>query len=187
MENAPDIASLQLEAIDMMQDIEMAQAGFIAPQVEPIHLSREQRHVLDMVKGGKNVFFTGSAGAGKSVLLREIIRFLRSDAERKGWDRHSVAVTASTGIAAINIGGGTLHSWAGVTLGHGPVEELLRKLWASHGKRKLEPKQIQKFPRLVSNKLPDIFRRDERLPPTAIERWRLTRVLIIDEGRVWTD
>lgn len=47
-------------------------------------------------------------GTGKSVCLRHIIRRLR---ELHGSDH--VFVTASTGIAAINIGGSTLHSFAG--------------------------------------------------------------------------
>jgi hypothetical protein len=91
-----------------------------------VTLSAEQKHVLQLVLAGESVFFTGSAGefesvvtftpycsllytpgTGKSVLLREIIRELR---ERE----MIVAVTASTGIAAVNIRGKTLHSFAGV-------------------------------------------------------------------------
>jgi hypothetical protein len=60
-------------------------------------------------------------GTGKTVLLREIIRVLRSTGRR-------VAVTASTGIASINIGGTTLHSWAGIGLGEGTAERLSGKI-----------------------------------------------------------
>lgn len=66
---------------------------------DPIVLSDEQLKVLHMVKAGRNVFFTGPAGTGKSVLLREIMATLRSADPPV-----SVAVTASTGIAGINIG-----------------------------------------------------------------------------------
>ncbi|KAG8887622.1 hypothetical protein FRB98_009290 [Tulasnella sp. 332] len=73
-------------------------------------LSKQQQYVLKQVIEGKNVFFTGSAGTGKSVLLREIIANLRKKNSRSP---DSIAVTASTGIAACNIGGVTLHSFAG--------------------------------------------------------------------------
>ena len=64
-------------------------------------------------------------GTGKSVLLVEIIKALR-DKYKKEPDR--VAVTASTGLAACNIGGVTLHSFGGIGLGKEPVPELIRKI-----------------------------------------------------------
>ncbi|KAL6853142.1 PIF1-like helicase domain-containing protein [Trichoderma novae-zelandiae] len=82
-----------------------------AAKGDAIHLSKEQEHVLDLVVNqGKSVFFTGPAGTGKSVLMRAIINQLRIKYAR---DRERVAVTASTGLAACNIGGITLHSFSG--------------------------------------------------------------------------
>lgn len=95
-------------------------------KVARVFLSEEQQHVLDLVsEGKKSVFFTGSAGTGKSVLLREIISTLRRKYTREP-DR--VAVTASTGLAACNIGGVTLHSFAGIGLGKEDVPELVKKI-----------------------------------------------------------
>jgi len=89
-------------------------------------LSDEQQHVLDLVVEKKHsVFFTGSAGTGKSVLLREIIAALKKKHTKES-DR--VAVTASTGLAACNIGGVTLHSFAGFGLGKDEVPELVKKI-----------------------------------------------------------
>lgn len=91
-----------------------------------VFLSEEQEHVLKLVvEHKKSVFFTGSAGTGKSVLMREIISSLRKLYIREP-DR--VAVTASTGLAACNVGGVTLHSFAGIGLGKEDVPELVRKI-----------------------------------------------------------
>eukprot|EP01041_Mallomonas_annulata_P004269 gene4269-8495_t len=80
---------------------------FIAPQ-----LTEEQISVANSVlKDGSNVFITGAAGTGKSVLLRHLVKELR---EIHGHD--AVAVTATTGIAAVNVGGQTVHSFAGLIL-----------------------------------------------------------------------
>lgn len=100
----------------------------LAPRarVPPVFLSDEQRAVLEaVVEKSKSIFFTGSAGTGKSVLMREIIKKLREKYRREP-DR--VAVTASTGLAACNIEGVTLHSFAGIGLGKEAVPELVRKV-----------------------------------------------------------
>lgn len=67
----------------------------------------QQREALKILASGANVFLTGSAGSGKTHLLRAFLRW--ADSECK-----TVAVTASTGIAATHMGGMTIHSWAGM-------------------------------------------------------------------------
>ena len=66
-----------------------------------IQLNEEQIHALDAMMSGKNVFLTGEAGTGKSTVLREFLNRC---------DRPCV-VLAPTGVAAINVGGTTLHSF----------------------------------------------------------------------------
>ena len=61
---------------------------------------------LDLAVAGENVFLTGAAGSGKSHGIREFLK-------RHG-DTH---VTASTGVAALNVGGMTVHRWSGMMLG----------------------------------------------------------------------
>ena len=58
-------------------------------------MTEEQKKVLAAVLGGRNVFFTGSAGTGKSFLLKRIIAALPPDV---------TMATASTGVAACHIG-----------------------------------------------------------------------------------
>lgn len=66
-----------------------------------------QGQALAVMLGGDSVFLTGPPGAGKTYVLNEFVR----RATRKG---KTVAVTASTGIAATHIGGTTIHSWSGL-------------------------------------------------------------------------
>ncbi|XP_030219661.1 ATP-dependent DNA helicase PIF1 [Gadus morhua] len=79
-------------------------------------LNKEQAAVLTAVLSGKNVFFTGSAGTGKSFLLKRIVGSLPPK---------STYATASTGVAACHIGGTTLHSFAGIGSGAAPLEQCI--------------------------------------------------------------
>ncbi|GAA5849249.1 hypothetical protein JCM8547_006492 [Rhodosporidiobolus lusitaniae] len=93
---------------------------------QKVVLSPEQQMVLKMVVDDeKSVFFTGSAGTGKSVLLREIISSLK---RKYRGSSDAVAVTASTGMAACNIGGTTIHSFASIGLGLGTAEQLVANI-----------------------------------------------------------
>nr|CAQ52798.1 pif1 protein [Dicentrarchus labrax] len=79
-------------------------------------LNKEQAAVLSAVLSGRNVFFTGSAGTGKSFLLKRIMGSLPPK---------STFATASTGVAACYIGGTTLHNFAGIGSGSAPLEQCI--------------------------------------------------------------
>ena len=67
----------------------------------------DQAKALAILKSGKNVFLTGSAGTGKTYVLNEYISYLKLR-------KVPVAVTASTGIASTHMNGMTIHSWSGI-------------------------------------------------------------------------
>lgn len=92
---------------------------------EMIKLNEDQRKTLTLALSGQNLFFTGAAGTGKSVLLRTIISQLRAKYDNPNSVRSRVAVTASTGLAAMNIGGETLHKFAGCGLATGKPADLV--------------------------------------------------------------
>jgi ATP-dependent DNA helicase PIF1 len=69
--------------------------------VSPIELSHEQAEVFEAIEGTRqNVFVTGRAGTGKSTLLNHL-----------SWNTSKqIVIAAPTGVAALNVGGQTIHS-----------------------------------------------------------------------------
>ncbi|KAI0085665.1 PIF1-like helicase-domain-containing protein, partial [Irpex rosettiformis] len=126
---------------------------------QTVILSSEQEAVLNKVRAGRSIFFTGAAGTGKSLLLREIVQWARGV---YGKDR--VAVTASTGLASINIGGCTIYSWAGIGLGKEKAEALLSIIKNASWDEKKKTRK-----RYVRQNSP-------------LMRWLGCKLLILDEG-----
>lgn len=62
-------------------------------------LNQEKLDVIERVRKGESLFITGKAGTGKSTLVKAIVAELPN-----------TVIAATTGIAAVNIGGVTLHS-----------------------------------------------------------------------------
>jgi ATP-dependent DNA helicase PIF1 len=78
----------------------------------PVQLDEHQQRAVDRVTRGHNVFITGGAGVGKSTVTQSILDVLR---RKYGNDyNHKVGVTASTGMASVQVGGCTLHHLSGV-------------------------------------------------------------------------
>lgn len=67
------------------------------------NMDEDQMRAATLVERGENVFLTGAAGTGKSWLLKEIIRLVRSKMPSR-----KLYVTSSTGKSALHIGGTTL-------------------------------------------------------------------------------
>lgn len=87
-----------------------------------VTLSAQQAHVVAAAEGGKHLFLTGCGGTGKSLVLKVVI-----DRLKVIHGTSHVFVTASTGTAAVALNGTTLHSFAGVGLGEGTIDNLYKK------------------------------------------------------------
>ena len=85
--------------------------------------SKEQQIAYDKYIAGNNIFITGPGGTGKTAL----IRCLQKDASKKGIN---IQVCALTGCAAVLLEckAKTIHSWAGIGLGNGTIENIINKI-----------------------------------------------------------
>jgi ATP-dependent DNA helicase PIF1 len=77
-----------------------------------------QKAAHEALSGSANVFVTGGAGSGKSFLIRYFLR------EK---DSRDFPVLASTGAAAVLVGGRTFHSFFGLGIMEGGVEATVEK------------------------------------------------------------
>lgn len=109
-----------------------------------------QKEALDILKMGANVFLTGPAGSGKTFVLNQYINYLKDS-------NVSVAITASTGIAATHLGGVTIHSWSGLGikdyLTEYDIENLLEKEYLFNRHKKTKVLIIDEISMLSANQL----------------------------------
>ena len=87
-----------------------------------------------MERTRENMYITGKAGAGKSYLLEFFVKHTRK----------ITAIVAPTGVAALNVGGQTIHSFFGLDFNVQNLEEIRKK--GVYGKRKI---LLQKLDTLV--------------------------------------
>lgn len=73
------------------------------PSETIVALGADQKFIFEQMENTcESMFITGGAGTGKSSLLRHFV---------KNTEKKNVVVVAPTGMAAINIGGQTIHSF----------------------------------------------------------------------------
>src|SRR3954466_2399529 len=95
-------------------------------------LSSEQQDALAFLQSGENIFLTGSAGCGKSFLVREFMKDL---------DPKIFPILASTGTAAVLLGGRTFHSFFGLGIMEGGAD-------ATFERASKEPKILNRLKRI---------------------------------------
>ena len=99
----------------------------------------------------ESVFFSGAAGTGKSFIVGVLKKMLNE----MGME-DSMALTAPTGVAACNIGGVTIHSWAGIGIAD--------KLWTRWSQQSWQ----------AASKGRELY-----------DNWKDTQMLVIDEISVF--
>ncbi len=114
-------------AARLVHGVEPAAVPVSTPEPPKVQLSARQQRAVDLALSGRNILLTGPGGTGKSEVTRALISALRAAGKR-------VAVAASTGIAAVHIGGMTIHS----TIGLGIASNL------AEAQKQLGPNTIQK-------------------------------------------
>lgn len=100
----------------------------------------DQELALEIMLDGHNVMLSGPAGSGKTYVLNQFIKLAR------GYGK-SVAITATTGLAATHINGSTIHAWSGI----GVLDFLPAKFYENLSKNRIE--QIEKADILVIDEI----------------------------------
>jgi len=78
--------------------------------------TKDLDQITELLKNGENLFITGYAGTGKSYILNKLK------------NKFDIEVTSTTGMAAVNIQGQTIHSWAGVGICSKPIEQVVKNI-----------------------------------------------------------
>ena len=81
----------------------------------------KQSEALEIMLAGPSAFLTGAPGAGKTYVLN---RFVQAKREQGS----TVAVTATTGIAATHVDGQTIHAWSGIGVADSLTDSLIKTI-----------------------------------------------------------
>lgn len=84
-----------------------------------------QQEAMAILNDGQSVLLTGAAGTGKTYVLNQFVRHARANGK-------TVAMTATTGLAATHLNGTTIHAWSGI----GVHDELPRDHVLKMGKQR---------------------------------------------------
>lgn len=115
--------SIRDDMMDKIRDLLIdhnKKTGSNIPTDYSIDLSPSQKRAFIKFKMGDSLLILGSAGTGKSRLVKEFVKYNKNN--------KTMYITSTTGISAYNIGGITINSFMGIGTGEAPVEVLLKRL-----------------------------------------------------------
>lgn len=122
-ENDADFADSMLDKIrDLLVD-HNRETGMSIPTEYDLELSDTQRNAFSKFRSGESMLILGSAGTGKTRLVKEFYKYVKRNDETK-----TMYITSTTGISAYNIGGITINSFMGIGTGDASIEVLLKRL-----------------------------------------------------------
>lgn len=107
-----------------------------------------QAEALIHLLKGENVFLSGGAGSGKSHVIQKFV-----DIKRQLMPHINIAITGTTGMAALNIGGVTIHSFAGMGINKLPYDEFLESGRQSVRGFQLTQKQLKTIDVLIIDEI----------------------------------
>lgn len=95
-----------------------------------IKLSIEQRCAIQQFEDGDSLFITGEGGTGKTLLIRHLVNVAKRQYRK-------IQVCAMTGCAALLLecNARTIHSWSGIKLATGTVDEIVEGVIRNHAAR----------------------------------------------------
>lgn len=71
-----------------------------------MNLTDKQKEFLELARQGRNIYLSGKAGTGKSTVVKKLVK-----------EAENVVCLGTSGVAAMNIQGQTLHSFFGLSFG----------------------------------------------------------------------
>lgn len=124
-----------------------------------LFLNNDQNQAMQALQSQDNIFLTGAAGSGKSYLIKHFQQSLSSP----------LPIVASTGAAAVIVGGCTFHSFFSLGIMKGGLEKTIER--ALKDKRLI--KRLKKTPALIIDEIsmidPEAFYAAEQICRFALD------------------
>ena len=86
-------------------------------------LSPEQQYAFAKFAKGRNIFVTGPGGTGKTRLIQFLVEYMNSQGKT-----HQVCALTGCAAVLLNCKAKTIHSWSGIKLGKGPIDDIVRRV-----------------------------------------------------------
>ena len=88
------------------------------------NLSKTQQQAFELFKKGESLLVLGSAGVGKSKLIKTMHEYQQENFKHK-----HMYITATTGVASYNVSGMTIHSFMGIGTGDQDISFLVKRVF----------------------------------------------------------